>query len=212
MPLTAILYHGWGFDGGIWAGMAKNLPDWRLLAQDRGYFGSPRMPVPEGPCIAVTHSFGTMLALHEPPPGCIGILAINGFDRFTANPETAGVQGRIVERMIVRFEREPETVLREFRDRCGCAAPFVIGDASRLEQDLRLLAEMDCTRQAAETALPILLLQGDADPILPPAMRQTVFGGAKRLERRTLSGGHLLPLGAPEICAGMLREFAEGLA
>ena len=213
MPLTVLFIHGWGFDAGIWSGITRLLADWPVLHFDRGYFGAPQTPSPEGPCLVVTHSFGTMLALRDPPPHCIGILAINGFDRFFAKPGAPGVHPRILKRMIGQFEKEPEEVLREFRNRCGCDAPFTLCDGQLLGEDLQQLATMDGTALCAGIELPILSLQSETDPILPQAMRDNVFAGATRLERKTLAGGgHLLPLTEPEACARAIREFAGTIA
>jgi len=213
VSVTALFIHGWGFDSGIWDRIVPLLPGWTTLRYDRGYFGAAQAPSPDGPCIAVTHSFGTMLALTDPPAGCIGILAINGFDRFIARTDSPGVQPRVLERMIGRFEKEPEATLQEFRHRCGSDASFPACDTKKLGADLRHMAEMDCTRESALAQLPILSLQGEADRILPAAMREAVFSCAGQLERKTLSGnGHLLPLTAPQACASTIREFARVLA
>ena len=213
MSLTVFFIHGWGFDAGIWAGIARLLPDWPSLHFDRGYFGASQAPSPDAPCLAVTHSFGTMLTLRDPPPHCIGVLAINGFDRFFAKPGSPGVHPRILKRMIGQFEKEPEEVLREFRNRCGCDTPFTLSNSQLLGEDLQRLATMDCTPLGASIDLPILSLQSETDPILPQAMRDNVFAGASRLERKTLAGGgHLLPLTEPEACASTIREFAGTIA
>ncbi|MCB2059330.1 MAG: alpha/beta hydrolase [Novosphingobium sp.] len=210
--MTIFFVHGWGFNSAIWDSISELLPDWPKLKLDRGYFGAPRTPVPETPCIAVTHSFGTMLALADPPPHCIGLIAVNGFDRFVAHSGSPGVHRRVLKRMIGQFETEPEAVLREFRNRCGCCAPFTLGNVDLLGNDLQDLANIDYSQYCARIELPVLSLQGDADPILPKAMCDNVFSGVHRLERLTLGGGHLLPLTEPVACASAIREFAGVIA
>ncbi|MCB2076565.1 MAG: alpha/beta fold hydrolase [Novosphingobium sp.] len=210
MSMTALFYHGWGFDHSIWNKVVGQLEGWRALFVDRGYFGQARRPVPDGPNLVVAHSFGTMLALHDPPQGCVGIVAINGFDRFVADSASPGVHPRILRRMADRFEGDPLSVLREFRGRCGCETSPPHPDKDALGEDLHLLATMDCRDDTAATPLPILSLQGDADPILPEAMRDTIFGRAHRIERRTVAGGgHLLPLTDPAACCKAIREIGE---
>lgn len=210
--MNAVFYHGWGFDSAIWTGISELLSAWRMSCVDRGYFGDSRPPLEDGPCLSVTHSFGTMLALREPPPRCIGIVAINGFDRFAANGTSPGIHPRVLKRMTDRFESDPETVLREFRQRCGCDAHFPAIDTQALGKDLRNLAALDCSALDTARNLPILSLQGDADPILHHAMREAVFAQANRVERRTIpDGGHLLPLTEPEECARAIQEFARTL-
>jgi len=210
--MKALFYHGWGFDSSIWDGISGLLPQWPIDFVDRGYFGLAKIAAVDAPCIAVTHSFGTMLALQQPPPQCVGIVALNGFDRFVASDAFPGVHPRIMRRMTDRFANDPKTVLREYRQRCGCDVPFPAIDSQVLGQDLRDLATLDCSALETTRNLPILSLQGDTDPILPPAMREMVFARSGRIERRTVPcSGHLLPMTHPEQCARTIREFAKVL-
>lgn len=208
--MKLLFVHGWGFDSSIWEGLVPRFPG--CVLAERGYFGAPAEPVPEGAFLAVTHSFGTMRFLVAPPPGCLGIVAINGFDRFAATDDFPGVPPRAVDRMIARFADAPEEVLADFRKRCGCHAPFAAVDSDRLLEDLIALRDGDCRPQAARCGLPILSLQGASDPILPPAMREAVFASSARCERRMHeTGGHLLPLQDPATCANAISAFMEQL-
>ncbi len=204
------LVHGWGFDASLWSGLARLLPERRVAIADRGYFATPHAPVPEEPCIAVTHSFGTMLVLDNPPPMCRGLVAINGFDCFTAREGFPGVAPRVVERMLARLDADPAAVLADFRRRCGSDAPLAEPDARPLRQDLLALRDMDCRAEASRWKLPILSLQGASDPILPPAMRDAVFASAPQADRVTHpSAGHVLPASDAEFCARQIRAFVE---
>jgi pimeloyl-[acyl-carrier protein] methyl ester esterase len=211
--VNLLFLHGWGFDAGFWDGLAALLPGFSPIRDDRGYFGAPLAPVVDAPCVIVAHSFGAMRALAAPPPQCCGLVAINGFDRFTAAGDAPGVPPRVVERMIARFAGEPDTVLADFRRRCGAAAASGALDAEPLAADLHALHGGDCRPQAARCAFPILSLQGGADPLLPPALREAVFAGAPRVERLShAGGGHLLPVQDAPFCAQAVRGFAERLA
>ncbi|KQM22131.1 alpha/beta fold hydrolase [Novosphingobium sp. Leaf2] len=206
--MKLLFVHGWGFDRHFWTPLAALLPQWRHVMDDRGYFGAPCNPSAAGPCIAVTHSFGTMRVLAAPPLGLRGIVAINGFDRFTALPGRPGVPMRVLDRMLRRFETDPRGVLGEFRRTCGSAEPFGEIDAPLLQTDLLRL------RDAAPPLpdVPLLTLQGGADPLLPPAMRSAVFAGASTADVRRIdhaAGGHLLPIQAPQLCAAAVRGMAE---
>jgi pimeloyl-[acyl-carrier protein] methyl ester esterase len=210
MPVILLFMHGWGFDAGFWAALAAELPEWRAACDDRGYFGAPRSPAPEGPCIVVAHSFGAMRALAAPPPGCRGLVAINGFDRFTAPPDAPGVSPRIVDRMIARVDDDPAAVLSDFRRRCGDEGAFGPPDIARLHADLMALRETDYTAASAAWRAPLLSLQGARDPLLPPTMRDGGFSAAPLLERLTHpAGGHLLPVSDAAYCARAIRNFAE---
>lgn len=201
--MKLLFVHGWGFDRAFWAPLCALLADCPHAIDDRGYFGAP-VPFPPAaePCLAVTHSFGTMRVLADPPPGLAGIVAINGFGRFTAAPDRAGVPPRVLDRMLRRFDEDPRAVLAEFRHSCGSEAPFDVIDAGRLREDLLRLRE----EEPPPPRVPVLAVQGGNDPILPPAMRAAVFAGCdvRRLEHPV--AGHLLPLQDPAFCAQAVRQ------
>lgn len=207
--------HGWGFDARLWDSLRAALGDPAACLPDFGYFGDAPSPADGGgPVIAIGHSLGVMKLLRKPPTNCIGLVAINGFDRFAgdAQDETA-VPRRIVERMIARFQQQPEVVLGEFRQRCGSDAP--LARAPRLQPllaDLELLRDADERLRSAALSCPLLVLHGEDDAILPPAMRAAVFAGCAMAERHQLpKHGHLLPQTAASWCAGHIRAFAARL-
>lgn len=199
--MKLLFAHGWGFDRHFWQPLTALLAEWPHLIDDRGYFGAPFDPVAQGPCIAVAHSFGTMRILAAPPPGLAGIVAINGFERFTALPGRPGVPVRVLDRMLRRFETDPRAVLAEFRRTCGAGQDFGAIDAQSLHADLLRL------RDAAPPlpGVPVLVLHGGADPLLPADMRAASFAGAHVRRIDHAAGGHLLPLEAPALCAAAIR-------
>lgn len=207
--------HGWGLDARLWDGVAALLPEHACELEDRGYFGQ-RSPPSRGrqedaeSTLTIAHSFGTMLALQQPP--ALGLIAINGFDCFTARGSFPGVPPRVVDRMLTRFADDPTAVLADFRQRCGEEQPFAEIDSQRLGEDLQALRDGDCRAEAARFGHPILSLQGEDDPILPPALRDAAFASAGQVERMSHPGGHLLPLTDPAFCATAIRAFAERLA
>ena len=203
--MKLLFAHGWGFDGAFWNALADLLPQWPRAIDDRGYFGAPVAVSVVGPCLAVTHSFGTMRVLAEPPPGLAGIVAINGFACFTG---AQGVPRRVVERMARRFQADPASVMAEFRRTCGCDAPFESIDAEPLGADLLRLRD----EAAPPPRVPVLSLQGARDPILPAAMRAAVFAGCAIRRVEHPAAGHLLPLEDPEFCARAVREAVAALA
>ncbi|HUD30239.1 MAG TPA: alpha/beta fold hydrolase [Novosphingobium sp.] len=206
--MKLVFAHGWGFDRHFWQPLAELLAEWPHAIDDRGYFGAAHEPAVDGPCIAVTHSFGTMRVLAAPPPGLAGVVAINGFERFTAVPGRAGVPPRVLDRMLRRFETDPHAVLTEFRRTCGSEAPFGEIDAASLHADLLRL------RDAAPPLprVPVLAVHGGRDPLLPEAMREGAFAGADLSRIDHAEGGHLLPLEAPQLCAAAVRGMVEAVA
>jgi pimeloyl-[acyl-carrier protein] methyl ester esterase len=197
MRPTLLMLHGWGLDASLWDGVRAALPEFDAIVWDRGYFGRPSAPQPEGPVLAIGHSLGALLLTDG--SDAIGLIAINGFDRFTGED---AVPPRIIERMRRRFAEAPHEVLADFRARIGAGpAPERIDEAS-LAADLALLGDTD--RRAVKRP-PTLVLHGGADPLLPPTMRETVFADAPR---ETLDGaGHLLPLTHPTWCAERIRAL-----
>jgi pimeloyl-[acyl-carrier protein] methyl ester esterase len=193
-----LFLHGWGLDASLWNGVRAALPEFETVAWDRGYFSPPMTEKTAGPFIGIGHSLGALLLVDN--ANAIGLVAINGFDRFTGE---GAVAPRIVDRMRKRFAEAPAEVLADFRARIGApSAPENI-DSERLGADLNLLAEADA-RNA--TRPRTLVLHGGADPLLPAAMRETVFAGAPR--ETVADGGHLLPLTHPAWVADHIRAFA----
>ncbi|EIZ80957.1 hypothetical protein WSK_0349 [Novosphingobium sp. Rr 2-17] len=199
--MKLLFAHGWGFDRHVWAPLSALLADVPQAIDDRGYFGAPHVPAIEGPSLAVTHSYGAMRVLADPPPGLTGVVAINGFDRFTAIPGRPGVPMRVVDYMLTRFELDPRGVLTSFRASVGCEEAFGEIDAEALHLDLKRLRD----GQPAPASVPVLVIHGDQDPLLPEPMRRASFAGStvRRINHKT--GGHVLPLEAPELCALAIR-------
>jgi pimeloyl-[acyl-carrier protein] methyl ester esterase len=212
MPMNLLFCHGWAFDAGMWDPLAALIGEFAQARDDAGYFGHPASPVPSQPIVAVTHSFGTMRLLAAPPPGLVGIVAISGFDRFSATDGFPGQPARVFDRMIGAFAQEPETVLADFRARCGSAAAIPAFQPELLMRDLGVLRDGDLRETVAELGLPILSLQSERDPLLTLGMRESVFASAASVMRRTHpTGGHLLPIDQPDWCANAIRTFAKTL-
>ena len=203
--MKLLFAHGWGFDRHVWDRLAPLLTEWEQVRDDSGYFAAPAPARVEGPCITVTHSFGTMRVLADPPPGLAGIVAINGFERFTALPGKPGVPTRSVDLMLRQFDRDPRGVVEEFRRRVGCEEPFGEIRPAPLRADLLRLRDA----QTPLPLVPVLVLHGARDPLLPETMRETCFAAtaARRLQHET--AGHLLPLEDPLLCAQAVRGMAE---
>lgn len=213
MPLSLLFCHGWAFDAAMWDALAALLPGFAQARDDAGYFGHPASPEPRARTIAVTHSFGTMRLLAAPPRGLVGVVAIAGFDRFTATNGFPGQAARVLDRMIGAFAQEPETVLADFRSRCGSTAAIPAFRPDPLMRDLGVLRDGDVRETVADLGVPILSLQAERDPLLTLGMRESVFAGAASVMRRTHpTAGHLLPCDQPGWCANAIRTFAETVA
>lgn len=213
MPLSLIFYHGWGFDAAYWDALAALLPDYPQQRDDAGYFGAPAAPEPDGPYLAVTHSYGTMRLLAAPPAGLVGLVAIAGFDRFTATADYPGTPFRVVDRMVSAVVQEPETVLADFHALFDSTVPGGVANANRLQADLIGLRDGDMREAAGEIGVPILSLQAEKDSLLAVGLRETAFATVEGVMRRTHpEAGHLLAREDPAWCAQAIRDFAATLA
>lgn len=213
MPLSLLFCHGWGLDAAAWDPLAALLPEFAQVRDDAGYFGSPAAPMPSSPYLAITHSLGTMRLLAAPPPGLAGLVAIAGFDRFTATTDFTGIAWRVVDRMVSAVAQEPETVLTDFHAWIGGTVPAGTPDVARLQEGLLALRDGDMRERAGEIAVPILSLQAEGDPLLPVGLRETVFAAVPGVMRRThLKASHSLPIQEPAWCAQAIRDFASTLA
>ena len=210
-----LFMHGWGFDAGFWDPVRRALPEADVTVLEHGYSGRQRhelggLAVPAG-TIAVGHSAGVLDLLCELPAACGGLVAINGFSRFTLGPDFPhGVPARVLDRMAGRLAADPSGVIGAFWIRCGADAQprGMHGSpvAARLETGLERLRGRDARRPLAELDLPVLALAGANDPVVPAALTRACFGD------RTIvwndAAGHVLPLSQPQWCAEQLQAFA----
>lgn len=209
---TLLFVHGWAFDAAFWAPLAAALADWPQAVADAGYFGPAADPAPAGPVLAIGHSLGALRLLGDAPPACLGLVAINGFARFGAAADfPEGVAARMLDRMLNRLAAQPETVLRDFRQRCGDATAFGAPRLEPLARDLRLLRDADLRPALAKLPAPLLALAGAQDPIAPAAMTAAGFGDLADIHWRE-GGGHLLPVTDTDWCAGHIRDFLARVA
>lgn len=209
---TLVFAHGWGFDAGFWDAVRVRLRAWPQRALERGYFDPGPPPdgaLPEGPLVAIGHSFGYLhllerLAQRGTQP-CAWV-SINGFARFGAGDDFPhGVDPRLMRRMLSRLEASPLAVVDEFRRRCGAAPAAGSPCLSTLAHDLRAMQTLDLRDHVRVRAVPMLALAGTADPVVPVRMAAQALPACGIDWLR--GGGHLLPLEAPDWCAMRIAGF-----
>lgn len=207
---TLLCVHGWGFAAGFWDCLLERLPDFEAECVDLGFYGEGQVPVVKRPLV-VAHSMGLAWALANIPRPWAGLLSINAFARFTrAQHFIEGVAPRMIERMLARFETEPQAVTADFLSRCGIQSP----DVSTIEPDalgesLNWLAKCDERTSLLMLACPRMALAGLTDSIVPKEMSVASFPA----NELTLAegGGHLLPLTHPDWVASQLRLLAASI-
>ncbi len=203
MKPVLLLVHGWGFDASFWSPLRDCLAEVETVAWDLGFLGPAAFPPPPAgrPVIAVGHSFGLLWLLRRRPLAWQRLVSINGFARFTSSPDFPdGVAPRLLERMIMRFAKDPAQVFADFMGRCGAAAALPSTcDHAALHAGLEALAGWDGRPAPVDVALA-----GRSDPIAPPTLTQASFAGTA-VEWHP--GGHLLPQRDPVWCAARLRNL-----
>jgi pimeloyl-[acyl-carrier protein] methyl ester esterase len=208
--MKLVFVHGWGFDRHFWLPLANRLPGEQLFV-DLGFRGEPQLPdLPEAsdggeePVIAVGHSLGSLWLLHERPFHWDALIAINGFRRFSAEPEWPGVAPRLLARMRKQFTRDPRAVWDDFRIRCGDdRADERELDANAMLDGLDWLAGWDAREQ--RDGAPVLALAARNDEIVPAELSSASFAN-DQLHWHS-AGDHLLPRSAPDWCAAQITPW-----
>jgi len=210
--VIVLFLHGWAFDRTVWGDVIGFLPGVECRVADRGYFGNPCALDAPGDTLVVAHSLGAMQALANLPAHCRGMVAINGFERFSAATDWPGIAPRVLQRMLARLDEDPASVVNEFRMRCGTVAQDGPADLAALRADLTMLRDGDTRAAAAAWRLPLITLEADDDPIVPQSLRDAAFAAVPgRVRLRRATGGHLLPLADPATCAATIRDALDAL-
>jgi pimeloyl-[acyl-carrier protein] methyl ester esterase len=205
---TLLFAHGWALDRTLWDRVLAALGDEAAgaLVRDSGFYGRLADPQTDGPILGVGQSLGALELLTEPPPGLVGVVALDGFARFGKAPDfPEGVAARVLERMKAQLG---DGVLAEFLTRADGKLPSGQPDETRLIEGLNRLYTLD----GRACRLPVWRLHADQDPIAPLAMADASFAGTNTVERHVRqSTDHLSPLAAPGACADLIRAALKAL-
>ncbi|MBN1140649.1 MAG: alpha/beta fold hydrolase, partial [Deltaproteobacteria bacterium] len=170
-----------------------------------------------GPAVLVGWSLGGLLALRaaaNSPERAAGLVLVAATARMTAEGDYPGVPAKVLRGMILKLRRDREAVLREFaanalhpqRD-SGWEGEFLAMAATFETQDLlrglEFLAAADLRDCLREIRLPVRILHGSGDRIIP--LEQAVFLhqrlAGSTLKRVEGAGHHLLSTQADQIVA-----------
>jgi pimeloyl-[acyl-carrier protein] methyl ester esterase len=225
-----IVVPGWGADEEAFAAVLARLPGvaarvvgWdELLVRGGAALGEACAALGPGPVRLAGWSLGALLALDAAlaaPERFAALALVSGTARFCADREGhPGTEPRALRAMAARLGRDREPVLRTFAAACAApdggeaAAAAWLAQASRssseaLARGLSALGALDLRARAASLSLPVRLLHGAADAIVPIAAAAALAAQLPRARLTVLAGrGHALPLSAPAEVAALLAE------
>jgi pimeloyl-[acyl-carrier protein] methyl ester esterase len=230
---------GWGHGAGALRPLADlcgfETADYLSLAELAGRGGVPeagrliaradRMPIAP---VWIGWSAGALLALEAAGRGgrLSGMVLLSGTPRFCASPDWP--HGVPVSRV-----RALRTALRDLRGPAAkaafqkqCASPDAVGEdelrirvedmdregTEALVGGLDYLSGADARKSLDRIRVPVLLLHGAEDRVIPAAASEWLVSRIANADLRIFEGkGHRLPLDTPVPVAGAIREFFEGL-
>jgi pimeloyl-ACP methyl ester carboxylesterase len=183
------------------------------------------------PVVLVGWSWGGTVALASVAAGGggpAGLVLSGGFARLRSGPGCdAGVKEGVLAAMIRAFEEDPARVLASFGERMFSAAdrerPGFAKGMERLAGGLRrgsplmklamlnALATADLREAVTGLNVPVRLLHGTEDAIVPTAAGQWIADHVPRAVLETVPGaGHGLPLCYPERVAALAADLPAG--
>ena len=193
----------------IWGSVLGQLPGYHHQQINLGFRGIPSVPVTTAP-VVITHSLGLMWALHNIPRPWAGLVAINGFTRFTKTSGFPGVASNVLARMKVRLTENLHDVVATFLQRCGVETPSLKAfNTGRLLSGLEWLSEWDTRPQFKLLDCPILAISGTEDPIVSVRHSRACFPASVHV--MVEGGGHLLPLTHPPLITSLVTEMCAKL-
>lgn len=153
----------------------------------------------------VTGSMGGLLAMELLPESCKKLVLISSTAKFCSSEGYPfGTHEKIVRRMIAQLKRNPDAVLDEFFK--NVHYPFresrqamalrksVSHDLDDLVAGLEYLHASDVREMVSDIDIPVLLLHGAEDLIIPPAASEWLHAQLPDSELKIIENdGHALP-------------------
>lgn len=206
-----LFWHGWAGTPAIWDPVCQRLrthgmADADMICLDEGYYGTGMINIPdtERKIIGVGHSLGVARLLLD-IPHLAGLVALNGFTRFTQQDDfPQGTPPRLLAQMRRRLLVDPVQVLADFHNRAGMPLPPGAPDVPALANGLDRLAGIDARAALAAFRGPVTASAAQDDEIVPPAQALASFPTVRMLDW----GAHALPMRAPDLCATLILDLA----
>jgi len=148
----------------------------------------------------VTGSMGGLLAMELLPDCCRKLVLISSTAKFCAGEDYAyGTPERILKRMILQLKRNPEPVLKAFYQNVHYPHKFhtcagVKESLDSLVAGLEYLLTSDARTIVPTLGIPVLLLHGTEDRIIPPTAAEWLHAHLPQSQLNLFeNNGHALP-------------------
>jgi len=223
-----VLLSGWGTGGEAWdpvlpglgGGLVRPLA-WHEADEGDGRGLSELLSSEKEPWVVAGWSLGALLALRgalAQPSRVAALVLVSATARLCRDGDWPGADPRAVRAMRGRLPADRAAVLEGFADLCarpdgGDAARerFLDGarrhSLERLSRGLSLLASLDLRARAGEVAVPVTLLHGGEDGVVPAGSARALSALLPRARLDVVAGrGHALPWTDPGRVARAVRE------
>lgn len=139
----------------------------------------------------------SVAAKMHPPPG-----GWDGRARQALEHGMAPLAGPMIERMF----SQP---LREKQDPCieTLRTTFLQMDPQGYASACAVLRDADLAPGAARVKQPVLVVSGELDALVPPAVGKELAGALLHARQSVLACGHFPPLEMPQVFSDLLKEF-----
>lgn len=217
---SALIISGWAHGIEAIKPMGDALSDWCDVQLLTGAQVLNDRRIPDSDYI-VTGSMGGLLAMELLPESCKKLVLISSTAKFCAGEGyECGTPEKVLRRMILQLQRNPEAVLEEFfknvhfprrESRRAAAtrqdAASALGD---LVAGLEYLLASDMRAKVPSLGIPVLLLHGADDRIIPPSAAEWLHAHLPDSQLRIFEAdGHALPAHHFAAVMKALRDFLE---
>ncbi len=147
----------------------------------------------------VTGSMGGLLALELLPQSCQKLVLISSTAKFCATEDyPCGTHEKVLRRMILQLKRNPDAVLAEFYKNVHFPYPALKTEPGcpldELVAGLEYLLASDVREKVPAIGIPVLLLHGAEDRIIPPGAAEWLHAHLPAGTLKLIADdGHALP-------------------
>jgi pimeloyl-[acyl-carrier protein] methyl ester esterase len=231
---SAIFIPGWAASPLIWQPLANALGDVlasEIIPWQDAVFGEPRplharLAAASAPMILGGWSLGTLAALEAAlaHPGKVkALILVSPTARLPADRDYPGSDPRACRAMRAKLQNNPEQLLRDFatlsfypREAARFCDAFVVSgmmqDRGDLQKGLDYLNTTDLRARLGEISLPVMLLHGSDDRIVPAGSAQYLRDHLRQVRLAEIPGaGHTVLASHAAELATEIRHFLNTL-